>query len=165
MESGRTNRSIVDEYFGGDYAKWSLGYPWMLHCGSNRYEDIVGNQALTQYVCKFKHYRKATKQFVQQERHVEQLDGSYDIIPGTLFPRTYLDLLMTQYKISKLFSGPRRDYVGAAREKEFDELQRVLYTGYKCLHGIKAKPYCCQLVFHLSLERCQAGEVTCVFRG
>ena len=59
VESGRTNRSIVDEYFGGDYARWSLGYPWMLHCVSNRYEDIIGNQGLTQYVCEFKHYHKA----------------------------------------------------------------------------------------------------------
>ena len=34
-------------------------------------------------------------------------------------------------------SGPRGDYLGAARKVEYDEMQRAFYTGYKKYHGIK----------------------------
>ena len=101
----------------------------MLHYINDRYEDIIGNQGLTRYVCEFKRYHKTIEQFFQWERHVEQLDGLYDIIPGLEFlPWDVFGFIDDSiYKISKPFSGPRGDYVGAAQKEEFDKSQRALY--------------------------------------
>ena len=43
------------------------------------------------------------------------------------------------YQTSKPFSGPRGDYLGAARKAEYEETQRAVYTGYKKIHGLKVE--------------------------
>ena len=123
MATGRTNQSIVDDSFVGDYDRWSFGYPWMLQYIGNWYEDIIGNQGLSHYVKDFPHYHKAIEQSVQRERHVEKLDGSYNIVPGlNLLPWDVFEFIDDSiYRICKPFSGPRGDYVGAARKEEFEE--------------------------------------------
>ena len=42
-------------------------------------------------------------------------------------------------KISRPFSGPAGDYVGAPRKPDEDIYQRSVYTGYKKFHGIKVE--------------------------
>ena len=42
VSTGQRNECIVDEYFGGDYTRWSYVYPWMLIYLDLSYEDIIG---------------------------------------------------------------------------------------------------------------------------
>jgi hypothetical protein len=40
VATGLSNQRIVDMYIGGDYARWSYAYPWMLKYLDERYRDI-----------------------------------------------------------------------------------------------------------------------------
>ncbi|KAL9189077.1 hypothetical protein ACHAXT_011567 [Thalassiosira profunda] len=138
IATGGTNQSIVDEYFGGDYARWSFGYRWMLRYLDDRYKDIIGHQGLSRFVGDFPRFHKAIERFVQRERVVERLDGSYDIIPGLEYlPWDIFGFIDDQDSQSCVpFSGPRGDYEGAARRVEYADAQQSVYSGYKKFHGL-----------------------------
>ena len=68
IATGRTNQSIIDEYFGGDYARWSFGYPWMLRYLDDKYIDIIGHQGLTRFVKDFPRFNRAIERYVQRDR-------------------------------------------------------------------------------------------------
>jgi len=141
VATGRTNQSIVDEYFGGDYARWSFGYPWMLHYLDDRYEDILGYQGLSRYAEDFPRFCDAIERFVQKDRARENLDGSYDIIPGIEFlPWDIFGFIDDSLDDGCTpFSGPRGDYEGAARKEEYAETQEAFYSGYQKFHGVKVE--------------------------
>ncbi|KAL7524503.1 hypothetical protein ACHAXR_002236, partial [Thalassiosira sp. AJA248-18] len=141
VATGRTNQSIIDEYFGGDYARWSLGYPWMLRYIDERYEDIIGHQGLARFVTDFPRFNRAIERFVQRDRTHENIDGSFILIPGLEFlPFDIFGFIDDSIdRVSTPFSGPRGDYEGAARREEYSDAQRAVYTGYKKAHGIKVE--------------------------
>ena len=141
LAKGRTNISIIDEYFGGDYARWSHGYRWMLQYIDDRYEDILGHQGLARFVKDFPRFHRAIEQSVQKDRNREQPDGTWILIPGLVYLPMWLfgfsdDSL---YRTNTPFSGPRGDYEGAARKEEYAETQQSVYTGYNKFHGIKVE--------------------------
>ena len=141
IATGRTNQSIIDEWFGGDYNRWSYGYRWMLRYLDDRYANIIGHQGLTRFLKDFPRFNRAIERYVQKDRRRENLDGSYSIIPGLEFlPWDVFGFLDDSIdRICAPFSGPRGDYQGAARKEEYDEAQRAVYTGYKKCHGIKVE--------------------------
>ena len=141
VAKGRTNSSLVDEYFGGDYARWSHGYRWMLYYLDDRYEDILGHQGLARFVKDFPRFHEAIERFVQKDREKQLPDGSWITIPGLEYSPMWLfgfsdDSL---YRFNTPFSGPRGDYVGAGRKEEYDESQQAVYSGYKHIHGAKVE--------------------------
>lgn len=141
VATGRTNQSLVDEYFGGDYAKWSRAYPWMLRYLDDRYEDIIGHQGLTRFLDDFPLFNQAIEEFVQRDRVRERVNGDWvtvegiDFLPFDIFG--FLDDSIDQCSVP--FSGPRGDYEGAARREEYADAQRSVYSGYKHFHGIKVE--------------------------
>lgn len=141
VATGRTNQSIVDEWFGGDYARWSHGYRWMLTYLDDRYENVVGHQGLARYVNEFPRFHRAIERFVQRDRMHENEDGTFVTIPGLEFlPKDAFAFMDDSiYGSSTPFSGPRGDYEGAARREEYQDTQRAVYTGYKKIHGIKVE--------------------------
>ena len=141
LATGRTNISIVDEYFGGDYTRYSYGYRWMLKYIDERYTDVIGHQGLARYVRDFLRFNRAIETYVQRDRRRENMDGTYTIYPGLEFlPFDVFGFLDDSIdRIRAPFGGPRGDYVGAARKEEHDEAQRAVYTGYKKCHGIKVE--------------------------
>ncbi len=64
--TGRTNQSIVDEYFGGDHTRWIYGYPRMLHYIEDRYQDIIGHQGLTHFLREFPQFNRVIENFLQR---------------------------------------------------------------------------------------------------
>ena len=50
VATGLSNQRIVDMYIGGDYARWSYAYPWMIKYLDERYRDIIGHQGLTRVI-------------------------------------------------------------------------------------------------------------------
>lgn len=141
VATGRTNQSIIDEYFGGDYARWSHGYRWMLQYLDDRYEDVLGHQGLSRFVRDFPRFHRAIERFVEKDQTREQLDGSWIVIPGLVYLPMWLFGFADDplYKTSTPFSGPRGDYEGAARKEEYAETQQAVYSGYKKFHGIKVE--------------------------
>ena len=51
--SGKTNKALCNDTFGGNKNRWSYGFSWMLKYLANRYKDILGHQGLLRYVEKF----------------------------------------------------------------------------------------------------------------
>ena len=139
VATGRSNASIIDQWFGGAYTRWNYGYPWMLRYITDRYENILGNQGLTRYVQDFPRFHNAIENYVQRDRHFEDLEGAWTFIPGLQFlPWDIFGFIDdTMYRSCAPFSGPRGDYAGAARKEVYDDAQRALYTGYKKFHGLK----------------------------
>ena len=63
LATGRSNASIVDEYFGGDYARWSYAFPAMLEYLDHRYQDIIAHQGIVRFVNEFPHFNEQIEKF------------------------------------------------------------------------------------------------------
>jgi hypothetical protein len=141
LATGLSNHMIVDTYFGGDYNRWTYGYPCLLRYLDERYKHITGHQGLTRFVADFPRFHRAIEEFVQRDHLHELVDGMMTIIPGINFMPwdifAFIDDSIN--RISTPFSGPRGDYKGAARRAEYANAQQAFYTGYIKAHGIKVE--------------------------
>ncbi len=79
---GMSNQFIVDNYIGGDYARWSKAYPWMVRYLSSRYEGILGYGGLARFVDQFPRFHDAIERYVRTEKAREQVDGTFHLILG-----------------------------------------------------------------------------------
>ena len=136
---GMSNQFIVDNYIGGDYARWSKAYPWMVRYLSSRYEGILGYGGLARFVDQFPHFHNAIERYMRTEKAQEQVDGTFHLIPGLRYCPWYIFAFIdcSIDRISVPFSGPRGDYEGAARRPEYSDAQQAFYTGYCKYHGFK----------------------------
>jgi hypothetical protein len=164
LATGLSNIMIVDTYFGGDYNRWTYGYPWMLRYLDERYKHIVGHQGLTRFVVDFPRFHRAIEEYVQRNHLRELVDGTMTIIPGINFmPWDVFAFIDDSIDcISTPFSGPRGDYEGAARREEYADAQQAFYTGYIKAHGIKIETVflpngLCTLFGPVSARRADAG--------
>ena len=141
IRTGRTNQSLVDQYFGQDYSRWGFAYIWMLRYLDSRYADIIGYQGLCRYLQHFPRFNEAIEDFVTRDFNRENPDATWDSVPGLRFlPFDIFGWIDDSIDPTCTpFSGPRGDYAGAARREEYAEAQRAVYTGYKKLHGIKVE--------------------------
>ena len=84
VATGLSNQRMVDMYIGGDYARWSHAYPWMLKYLDKRYRDIIGHQGLTRVINQFPErkliavqelhtYSSLNKEFVDNYAHTIDL--------------------------------------------------------------------------------------------
>jgi hypothetical protein len=64
VATGLTNQHIVDNYFGGDYARWSKTYPFVLRYIDTRYKHIIGYAGLVRFVAEFPRYNAAIETYV-----------------------------------------------------------------------------------------------------
>jgi hypothetical protein len=87
LATGLSNHMIVDTYFGGDYNRWTYGYPWMLRYLDKRYKHIAGHQhqGLTHFVDKFPWFHRAIEEYVQRDHLRELVDGTMTIVPSIDF--------------------------------------------------------------------------------
>jgi hypothetical protein len=141
LATGMSNHMIVDTFFGGDYNRWSYGYPWMLCYLDKRYKNIVGHQGLTCFVMDFPWFHRAIEEHVQHNHLHELVDGTMRIVPGINFmPWDVFAFINDSIDcISTPFSGPHGDYEGAARRAEYANAQQAFYMGYIKVHGIKVE--------------------------
>jgi hypothetical protein len=102
---------------------------------------IAGHQGLTCFFGDFPWFHRAIEEYVQRNHLRELVDGTMMIIPGINFMP--LDVIaFIDYSIdciSTPFSGPCRDYEGAAHRAEYADAQQAFYTGYIKAHGIKVE--------------------------
>ncbi len=68
VATGMSNQFIVDNYIGGDYARWSKTYPWMICYLSSRYEGILGYGGLARFVDQFPCFHDAIERYVRTEK-------------------------------------------------------------------------------------------------
>lgn len=143
IASGATTVSIIDDWFGGDYARWSFGYQLILFYLDERYKNIIGHQGLLRFRDQFPHFFECIQGYCQKSRMRENDNGDIIEYPG-------LDHLPDEYRIigfiddsidriSTPFSGPAGDYKGAPRRYQYESAQRAVYSGYKHCHGIKVE--------------------------
>jgi hypothetical protein len=164
LATGLSNHMIVDTYFGGDYNHWTYGYPWMLRYLDERCKHIAGHQGLTRFVAEFPWFHRAIEEYVQPDHLRELVDGTMTIVPSINFMPwdvfAFIDNSIDH--ISTPFSGPHRDYEGAARRAEYADAQQAFYTGYIKAHGIKVETVflpngLCTLFGPVSAQRADAG--------
>ena len=67
VRTGRSNHSVVDEWFGGHCKKWHLVYHWMLLYLDRRYERIIGHQGLSRFVDTFLAFNEAIETYVAKD--------------------------------------------------------------------------------------------------
>jgi hypothetical protein len=80
-----SNHMIMDTYFGGDYNRWSYGYPWMLRYLDKRYRNIIRHQGLTRFAGNFYRFHKAIEEYVQRDHPRKLVDGTMTVVPGINF--------------------------------------------------------------------------------
>jgi hypothetical protein len=137
VATGMSNFLIVDNYsIGGDYARWSKSYPWMIRYLSSRYDGILGYGGLAGFVDQFPCFHDAIERYARTEKAQEQDDGTFHLIPGLRYCPWYI-FAFIDCSISVPFSGPCGDYEGAARRNEYANPQQAFYTGYCKYHGFK----------------------------
>ncbi len=90
---------------------------------------------------RFPVFFEAIQQNIQQSHTVDNHNGTYGETDGLAFPPFdvfgFIDCSID--RISKPFSGPVDDSVGAGQKEEYSIAQRAFYTGYKKIHGIKVE--------------------------
>ena len=75
VATGLSNQWIVDMYIGGDYARWSYAYPWMIKYLDERYRDIIGHQGLTRVINQFPDFALAIEGYLQSDLLRELVNG------------------------------------------------------------------------------------------
>ena len=141
IATGQTNESIIDTWFGGDYARWGLGYRWFVFYLDNRYQNIVGHQGLSRFLPQFMDFRDAIERYLQEDRWYEDHLGNKTWVPGLdempynvgMFIDDSVDGVMVP------FSGPAGDFQGAPRRPEYFLAQESVYSGWKRIHGVKVE--------------------------
>jgi hypothetical protein len=141
IATGWTNNDLIDNYFGGDYARWGYAYAWMLIYLDRRYASIIGHQGLLRFVHDFPRFHNAIEKFAQKDRTYHNHDGTASVVQGLshLPFKVFGFIDDTIDRICVPFSGPDGDYVGAPRKVEYSDAQQSVFTGYKKLHGIKVE--------------------------
>jgi hypothetical protein len=102
---------------------------------------IISHEKLIDFVDEFSAFYDAINRFIQKASIHNFTDGSAEERAGLNFlPFSilgFIDCLIDH--ISRPFSGPDGDYIGAPRRALHDAAQRLVYTGYKKCHGIKVE--------------------------
>jgi len=65
-----TNEKVIDMYFGGDYARRTYGYRWIIFYLDLRYRytmNIVGHLVLLRFLPQFERFRDAIQQYCQKD--------------------------------------------------------------------------------------------------
>ena len=73
LRTGRTNKSIVNEWFGGHYQKWGKAYHFMLNYLDDRYKNIIGHQGLTRFVEEFPYFNEKIEEYLKKEYDQENV--------------------------------------------------------------------------------------------
>jgi len=139
--TGKSNRELCDLVFGGHSSRWSFGYPWLLEYLDARYARTISHEKLRDFVDDFPAFYDAINCFIQKPTIHHFTDGSAEerdglnFLPFSIFG--FIDCSID--RISRPFSGPDGDYIGAPRKAMHDAAQRSVYTGYKKCHGIKVE--------------------------
>ena len=137
--TGKSNRELCDLVFGGNSSRWSFGYPWILVYLDTRYARTISHEKLCDFVDEFPAFYDAINRFIQKPTVHHFNDGSAEecnglnFLPFSIFG--FIDCSID--RISRPFSGPDGDYIGAPRKAMHHAAQRSVYTGYKKCHGIK----------------------------
>ena len=138
VATGLTNQKIVDNYFGGDYARWSKTYPFVLHFIDTGYKHIISYAGLVRCVAKFPCNNADIETYVRKEKAREHPDGEFHLILGLRFLPWdifgFIDCSIEQIAVP--FLGPQEEYEGAARWPKYADAQQAFYTGYCKYHGI-----------------------------
>lgn len=85
VKTGRSDHSIVDEWFGGHYQKWHLVYRWMLFYLDRRYECTIGHQGLSRFVDHFPAFNEAIETHVAKDFNQQQIDSRWETFEGLRF--------------------------------------------------------------------------------
>ncbi len=139
--TGMTKEKIVDTYFGGDYARWSYGYRWMIIYLDGEFADIMGHAGLLRWVPHFQRFHDSIERYMQEDRHRTDEHGNPYTIPGIdRLPYHVFGFIDDSIeRVCVPFSGPDGDFEEAPRKALYEDAQRSVYNGWKKLHGIKVE--------------------------
>jgi hypothetical protein len=139
--TGYLNREMCDLIFGGHSSRWSFVYPWIFKYLDTRYARTILHKKLLDYVDDFPSFYDAINHFIQKssihhftDESAKEHDG-LNFLPFSIYG--FIDCSIN--RVSRPFSGPDGDYVGALRKAMHDAAQRSVYMGYKKCHGIKGE--------------------------
>jgi hypothetical protein len=139
IKTGMTQEAIIDNYFGGDYARWTHGHRWLMLYLDMRYASIIGHKGILQFLPLFGEFRDAIEAYCQKDRLYFDHQGNATLVPGLAeLPFNICGFIDdTIDPILVPFSGPAGDFEGAPRRPQYILAQESVYTGYKKLHGHK----------------------------
>ena len=67
VKTGKTNEQVCDDYFGGDYTHWEIGYRWFILYLDKRYKDIIGLQGMLRFLPDVQRFHDAMERFFQKD--------------------------------------------------------------------------------------------------
>eukprot|EP00956_Cyclotella_meneghiniana_P015451 scaffold23728_cov90-Cyclotella_meneghiniana.AAC.3 len=139
--TGKDNKEMCIDIFGGCEMRWSYGFPWMLKYLDQRYRDILGHQGLLRYLDQFPQFHRAIEREMQRPKVKYDVHGNANHYPGLahspFWMFGYIDCSHDQ--CCTPCSGPDGDFEGAPRKEEFPVMQEAFYSGYKHFHSVKVE--------------------------
>lgn len=140
IAKGNTSDENVDNYFGGAYSRWTLGFPWLLYYLDERYQDVLGFQGLQRRAGEFGRFQAATERYLKQPRtYVDNENNETVVVDG--LPQAPFPIIgmidASLYQTCICYAGPHGDYAHAPRRPEYALFQRSIFTGWKKRHGMK----------------------------
>ena len=150
LAKGLRTTVLVDGIFGGDIARWSVGFRFFLrHVRKLVYPRIVGFEGIRRFVRQFPAFAACLERSMEKPRVIRGRDGVEREVPGRLFINGEFNLVGTFdchiQKTNVPGSGPDKD--GHRRPDAYD-IQEAVYSGHKKMHGVKA--FTCMLANGIS---------------
>ncbi len=112
---GKSKWELCNLVFGGHLSRWSFGYPWLLKYLNPRYVRTISHEKLRDVVDDFPAFYNAIKCFIQKST-IHHFTGGLakqhfglNLLPFSIFG--FIDCSID--RISRPFSGPNEDYIGA----------------------------------------------------
>lgn len=133
MNTRKTWKDIADDRrFGGSECRWSKGYRWLVLYLDERYEHLIGPQALAMWVPYFEVFAEKISAYLNRMReeygHIEfQRDD---------FNSTVMFGDCTIIECGRVGSGPTSPEDGTRREDAYLQ-QRAIYDGHHKTHALK----------------------------
>lgn len=139
MRKGWSIYDTVNITVGGYYNRWSYGWSWIVRYLDSRFRNILGHQGLLRFVDQFPEYFQAIEDYVKKPKWHKDEDGNMWWSPGLAYLPYWIFAFIdcSIYRGNVPYSGPDGDVVGAGRKPWYEIMQRAIYTGWKCIHGMK----------------------------
>jgi hypothetical protein len=118
IKTGMTQEAIIDNCFGGNYARWTHGHRWLMLYLDMCYATIIGHEGILRFLPLFGEFRDAIEACCQKDWLYIDHQGNATLVPG---------LTELPFNICGFIDDPAGDYEGAPRQPQYILAQESLY--------------------------------------
>ena len=150
LAKGLKTTVLVDNVFGGDRSRWSIGFRFFLkHVKEMVFPQLVGFEGIRRFVGQFPAFAACLEKKMEKPRMIRCRDGVVREVAGRLFRNGDFNVVGTfDCRIQRTNIPGTHPGQDGLRRLDAYEIQEAVYSGHKKMHGVKA--FTCMLANGLS---------------